>query len=78
MYIIKPSNTVKNSLKQSKYGSKDQETIQSSTTSDTGHYNGKLTIKHNIQESQAASPFPAGELKAAINRQESMKNTKHK
>ena len=35
------------------------------------------TIKHNIQESQEASPFPAGNHKAAMNRQESMTNTKH-
>ena len=37
---------------------------------------GKVT-KHN-QESQEVSPFPAADLKAAMNRQESMTNTKHK
>ena len=35
-------------------------------------------IKRNIQERQEASPFPAGDHKAAINKQESMPNTKHK
>ena len=38
----------------------------------------KNTIKHNIQQSQGASPFPAGDYKVAMNRQESMTNTKHK
>ena len=37
---------------------------------------GKVTKhnKHNTQESQEASPFPAGDHKAAMNRQESMTN----
>ena len=33
----------------------------------------KNTIKHNMQESQDASPFPVGDHKAAMNRQESIK-----
>ena len=36
------------------------------------------TRKHRKQESQEASPFPAGGHKAAIDRQDSMKDTKHK
>ena len=36
------------------------------------------TIIHHTQESQEASPFAAGDHKAAMNRQESMTNTKHK
>ena len=36
------------------------------------------TRKHRIQESQEISPFPAGDHKAAMNRQEIMTNTKHK
>ena len=38
----------------------------------------KNTIKHHKQENQEVIPFPAGDRKAAINRQESMTNTKHK
>ena len=36
------------------------------------------TRKHHIQESQEVSPFPAGGHKAAMDRQDSMKDTKHK
>ena len=36
------------------------------------------TRKHHIQESQEVSLFPAGDHRAAVNRQESMTNTKHK
>ena len=34
--------------------------------------------KHHIQDSQEAIPFPAGGHKAAMDRQDSMKETKHK
>ena len=34
--------------------------------------------KNHTQESQEASPFPTGDHKAAMNRQESMTNAKHK
>ena len=39
---------------------KNQESIKSSTTPDPGHHIGKLQKhrKHNLQESQAVSPFP--------------------
>ena len=37
----------------------------------------KNAIKHHTQESQEVSPFPAGDRKAAMNRQESMTNSKH-
>ena len=40
--------------------------------------NDKNTIKHHIQESQEVSPFPAGDHKAEMNRQERMTNTEHK
>ena len=46
-------------------------------TQDTTWESNKNTIKHNIQESQEASPFPAGDHKAAMHRQKSMTNTKH-
>ena len=35
----------------------------------------KNTIKHHTQESQEVSPFPAGDQKATMNRQESTTNT---
>ena len=56
---------------QSKYKNKDQESIQSSTTPDLEHHMGKWqnTRKYRIQESQEVSPFPAGDHKAAMNRQ---------
>ena len=36
-------------------------------TQDTTWESDKNTIKHNIQESQEVSPFPAGDHEAAIN-----------
>ena len=39
---------------------------------------GEVTQKHHTQESQEVSPSPAGDRNAAMNRQESMTNTKHK
>ena len=36
------------------------------------------TWKHHTQKSQEVSPFPAGNHKAARNRQESMADMKHK
>ena len=54
---------------------KDQESIQSGTTPDPGYH--KHTIKHHKQGPRG-SPFPAGDHKAAMNRHESMKNTRHK
>ena len=47
-------------------------------TKDTTGGGAKTTIKHHTQESQEVSPFPAGDHKATINRQESMTNTKQK
>ena len=41
-------------------------------TQDTTWEVTKNTIKHDVRESQEASPFPAGDHKAAMNRQESM------
>ena len=40
---------------------KNQKSIQSSTTTDPRHHMGKCqnTRKHNTQESQEISPFPA-------------------
>ena len=40
---------------------------------DTTWDSDKNTSKHHIQESQELSHFPAGDHKAAMNRQESMK-----
>ena len=45
---------------------------------DTIWESDKNTRKHYIQESQEVSHFPAGDHKAAMNRQESITNTKHK
>ena len=49
---------------ESKYGCKDQESIQSSTTPDPGYQWENDTTN----ESQEVSPFPAGDYKAHINR----------
>ena len=45
-------------------------------TQDTTWESDKYTIKH--QERQEVSPFPAGDQKAAMNRQESMTSKRHK
>ena len=42
---------------------------------DTTWKSDKNTRKHHIHESQEASPFPAGDHKAAMIRQESITNT---
>ena len=47
------------------------------TAFDPGHHTG-MWQKHHTQENQEVSPFPAGDHKAAMNRQESMTNTKNK
>ena len=49
-----------------------QDTTRESDKSD------KNTIKHHTQESQEVNPFPTGDRKAAMNRQESMTKMKHK
>ena len=58
---------------------KDQESIQLSTTPDPGHHMGKWqnTRELQIQAGQEVNPFPVGDHKAAMKRQESMTNTKH-
>ena len=63
--------------KRNKKNCKDQEMIQSSTTTDPGYLweSNKNTI--NItNKSKEVTPFPAGDNKAAMNRRESMRNTK--
>ena len=47
-------------------------------TQDNTWESGYNKRKHHIQESQEASPFPAGGHMAAMDRQVSMKDTKHK
>ena len=47
-------------------------------TQDIKWESDKNTRKHHIQESQEASPFPAGDHNAAMNRQDSMTDTKYK
>ena len=47
-------------------------------TQDITWESDKNTIKHHKQESQEVSPFPEGDHKAAIDRCESMTNTRHK
>ena len=61
----------------SKKEAKDQKSIQSSSKTETLKRD-KNTRKHHTQKDQEASPIPAGEHKAAKNRQESMTDTKHK
>ena len=63
---------------QSKYGCKDQESIQSSTTPDPGYQweSDKLTVD-TTHESQEVSPFPAGDHKAHLNRR-AQRHSKHK
>ena len=53
----------------SKYGCKDQESIQSSTTPDPGYQweSDRLTVD-TTNESKEVSPFPEGDHKAHINR----------
>ena len=57
---------------------KDQESIHSSIRPGPGYHKKKPTIKHHKQESQEVIPFPAGDHKATINRQEQMINRNHK
>ena len=61
----------------SKKDSKDQESIQSSTTPVPGYTNGKVTKsqKNITSKNQELSPFPSGDHKAAMSRRESMTNT---
>ena len=47
-------------------------------TQDTTSESDKNTSKSHIQASQGVTPFPVGDHKAAMNRQESMAYTKHK
>ena len=46
-------------------------------TQDTTWESDKNARKHHILESQEVSPFPAGDHKAAMIRQDSMTDTKH-
>ena len=66
-------------INQSKKDGKDQEMIQSSTTPDPGYHMGKKQNTINItNKGQEVSPFPAGDHKAAMNRRESIRNTRYK
>ena len=47
-------------------------------TQDTTWESDKITIRHITNKSQEVRSFPAGDQKAAMNRRESMKNTRHK
>ena len=63
----------------SKEEGKELESIQTSTTPRTPHRTvTKQTRKHHIQESQEVSPFPADDHETALDRQDSMTDTKHK
>ena len=70
---------------ESKYRCKDQESIQSNTTPDSGFQweSDKFTVImgkwqiHTTNESQEVSPFPAGDHKAHINRP-AQRHSKHK
>ena len=65
---------------QSKKGGKDQESIQSSTTptQDTTRESDKTQQNSTHKRTKEVRPALAGDHKAALNRQESMTNTKHK
>ena len=73
--IILSLCTQRCSGRQSKYGCKDQESIQSSTTPDPGYQweSDKLT-EDTTNESQEVSPFPAG----STYKQTRTKHSKHK
>ena len=62
----------------SKYGCKDQESIQSSTTPDSRYQreSDKLTVRHHKREPRG-QPFPAGDHKAHMNRR-AQRHRKHK
>ena len=63
----------------SKKDGKDQEKYNQvpHLTQDTTWESNKATMKIT-NKSQEVSPFPAGDHKAAMNRRESMRNTRHK
>ena len=67
---------------QSKKEGKDQESIQSSTTHDSGNHTGKRQKhkKTSLTREPRGQPFPNSEHKAARNRQASFTktNSKHK
>ena len=65
---------------QSKKEGQDHELINQAPhlTQDTIWESDKNTINHHRQESQEVSPFPAGNHKATVNRQENMTNMEHK
>ena len=60
-------------VKYSREKDKDHESIQSCTTPDTTRHM-ESDRKHNTQESKVVGPFPAGDQKAARNRQNSIIN----
>ena len=64
----------------SKKDGKDQETIQSSTTPDTGYLRESNKNTINIANKLEVNSFPEGDHKAAMNRLESKKHKtqKHK
>ena len=64
---------------QSKEAGKDQESIHyvPHLAKDTTWKSNKNTRKHHIYKSHEAGPDTAGDLKAAMNRQDSMTDTKH-
>ena len=64
-----------NKTNKSKEEGKDQELIQSSATPNSGQKHKK---KHPVQESQKDSTFPESDPNAAMERQNSMTDTKHK
>ena len=62
----------------SKYGCKDQESIQSRTTPDPGYqWESDKLIVDTTNESQKVSPFPAGDHIAHTNRR-TQRHSKHK
>ena len=61
-------------LEVSKKARSEIDTIKYYTSPKTLY--GKVTRKHHKQESKEVSPFPAGDHKAARNRQDSMTDMK--
>ena len=76
-YVSLFLNVLFSGYTESKKGGKVKESIQSSTTPNPGYQKGKYQ-KYSKYHQQEVSPFPAGDHKAAMNRCESMRNTRHK
>ena len=76
--IFKTLNFISDIKARKKVKIRNQNNKVSHLMQDTTWESDKNTRRHHTQESQEASPFPAGDHKAAMNRQDSTTDTKHK